>query len=229
MSLVQRDYILRLFEQMGQVIAVVIGLKKDGEPSQALQVMSESMQGLVGFNLEDAEKLSAEDLVQMVRISRSGHSSPGEMVAGQLGVVARILEETAEIYEMQGDPDRADRSRLKALHVYLVILVEERANVDDVRARVTPLLQRVSDYVLPFAISDLFWRFQEQHGDYAGAENTLFELLEATGADGGVANNGIAFYQRLLQKSDAELEAGGLPRDEVEAGLEEMKRLLEPA
>lgn len=225
MSLVQRDYIMRLFEQMGQVIAVVIGLKKDGEPSQALQLMSESMQGLVGFNLEDAEKLSAEDLIQMVRISRSGHSSPGEMVAGQLGVVARLLEETADVHDMQGEADRADRARLKALHVYLVVLVEEQAGIDDLQERVGPLLQRVSDYVLPFAITDLLWRFHEQQGDYSSAEDTLFELLETTGADSGVVGNGIAFYQRLLVRSDDDLAAGGLPREEVEAGLSELEDL----
>lgn len=225
MSLVQRDYILRLFEQMGQVITVVIGLKKDGQPDQALQMVSESPQGLVGFSLEDIEKLSAEDLVQMVRLARSGHSSPGEMVAGQLGAVARLLDEVAEVYDLQGDTERADRSRLKALHIYLTVLVEERAGIDSLADRVAPLLDRLSDYVLPFRVTGLLWRFHEQQGDFARAEDVLFEHIDTTGADGEVVRDGIAFYQRLLAKRDEDLAAGGLPREEVEAGLSELQSL----
>lgn len=223
MSLVQRDYILRLFEQMGQVIAVVVGLKKNGEPTEALRVASDGLHGLVGFKLEDIEQLAAEDIVQLIRLSRSGHASPGEQVAGQLGVVGRVLDEIADIHDIQSEPERADRARLKALHIYLVVLVEEQSGIDDVRAAVGPLVERLSEYVLPFAIADLLWRHYEQQGDFARAEDTLFEMLETGGHDRGVVDNAIAFYQRLLAMPDRDLDIGGLPRDEVLAGLSELE------
>lgn len=223
MSLVQRDYILRLFEQMGQVIAIVIGLKKDGEPTEAIKVVSDALHGLVGFNLDDIERLSAEHLVQMIRIARSGHASPGEMVAGQLGVVGRLLDEVAGVHEMQGDQDRADRARLKALHLYLVVLVEEQVAIDDVSAAVDPLVERLNEFVLPFAVSDLLWRHYEQQGQYAFAEDTIFDLLETSDGDESVVGNGVAFFERLLRKDDADLVAGGLPRDEVVSALAELR------
>jgi hypothetical protein len=223
MSLVQRDYILRLFEQMGQVITVVIGLKKNGEPSEALRVASDGLHGLVGFNLEDIEKLAAEDIVQLIRLSRSGHASPGEQVAGQLGVVGRFLTEIADIHDIQAEPERADRARLKALHIYLVVLVEEQSSIDEVQAAIALLVGQLSGYVLPFAISDMLWRHYEMRGDFARAEDTLFEMLETGGHDQGVVDNAIAFYQRLLEKADNDLEEGGLPRDEVLAGLSELQ------
>jgi hypothetical protein len=34
---------------------------------------------------------------------------------------------------------------------------------------------------------------------------------------------GVDFYARLRQRSDADLAAGNLPRDEVEAGLAEVR------
>ena len=222
MSLVQRDYILRIFEQMGQVVAVVIGLKKNGEPAEAMNVMNGSLQGLVGFDMDVIERLGADDLVQMVRLSRSGSASAAEMVPGQLAVIAGLLAEAAGIYEIQGDPGLADAARIKALHLYLVILTEERLAHDVATGGVAPILEELSEYALPFELTVLLWRYHEQIGDYARAEDCLFELLEEYGVTETVVPHGVAFYQRLLARSDSELASGGLPRDEVEAGLREL-------
>jgi hypothetical protein len=225
MSLVQRDYILRIFEQMGQVVAVVIGLRRNGEPAKAMNVMNDSLQGLVGFDLDDIERLGADDLVQMVRLSRSGSASADEMVPGQLAVIGGFLVEAAEIHDLQDEPARADAARIKALHLYLVILTEERLAHDVALDAVFPLLEQLSNYALPFELTVLLWRFYEQLGDYARAENVLFELLEEYGVTETVIPHGVAFYERLLARSDFELSSGGLPRDEVEAGLRELRTM----
>ena len=47
-------------------------------------------------------------------------------------------------------------------------------------------------------------------------------LLELTGSAKAVITDGIAFYQTLKDKSDEELIAGDLPRDEVERGLQDL-------
>ena len=225
MSLVQRDYILRLFEQMGQVITVVIGLKKDGEPAEAMQVLNRNLQGLVGFDLDDIEHIGAADVVKLVRIARSGSDSVGEVVAGQLTVVAHLLQEAAGVYDLQGEPARADSARLKALHVYLVVLTEENAGLEPAREAIAPLTEQVADYALPYTLTDLLWRYHEQEGNFAQAENCLFELLEGAESDEGTLGRGIAFYSRLLDRSDPELQEGGLPREEVEAGLAELMEM----
>jgi hypothetical protein len=78
---------------------------------------------------------------------------------------------------------------------------------------------------LPFELTVLLWRFYEQNGDFARAENVLFELLEEYGVTETVIPHGVAFYERLLARSDFELSSGGLPRDEVEAGLRELRTM----
>jgi CheY-like chemotaxis protein len=67
-------------------------------------------------------------------------------------------------------------------------------------------------------------RLQEAVGRYADAEDSLFEVIDGDPDDGAAVDQGIAFYQRLLAKEDADLEAGGLPRDEVRAALAELLR-----
>jgi len=73
--------------------------------------------------------------------------------------------------------------------------------------------------------------YYERAGRYADAEDVLYELLTETRTlDAGEfetgADVGAAFYGRLLARADAELGAGGLPREEVEEGrhtLEQMR------
>ncbi len=55
----------------------------------------------------------------------------------------------------------------------------------------------------------------EQLGRFATAEDVLFEMLDR-GDD--VAETGPAFYDRLLAKTETELQDGDLPRNEVEDG-----------
>jgi hypothetical protein len=41
--------------------------------------------------------------------------------------------------------------------------------------------------------------------------------------DGEAVGQGIAFYKRLMMKSDADLRAGNMSREEVEEGLVQMR------
>jgi tetratricopeptide (TPR) repeat protein len=70
--------------------------------------------------------------------------------------------------------------------------------------------------------------FYEQAGQFAKAEDALFSLIEAAPGNTDALAMGAAFYGRLLRLDDGQLAAGGLPREEVEAGLAELKRLLNP-
>jgi hypothetical protein len=71
-------------------------------------------------------------------------------------------------------------------------------------------------------------RVLESLGRYADAEDVLFEAIDDLPADTGLVDAGIAFYQRLLALEDADLETGGLPRDEVRSGLAELLRRQVP-
>ena len=47
-------------------------------------------------------------------------------------------------------------------------------------------------------------------------------MLERTENDPNIATEKRAFYERLLDESDEELEAGELPRDKIEHQLQQM-------
>jgi hypothetical protein len=77
---------------------------------------------------------------------------------------------------------------------------------------------------LPLKTKNKIFRYFEKMGSYARAEDVLFEMVEGEGEENEPASNeiteqGIAFYNRVLKKSDTDLKAGNLSREEVEEGL----------
>jgi len=66
-------------------------------------------------------------------------------------------------------------------------------------------------------------------GDFARAEDALFRVLKLIGPQPEVLSRGRVFYQELLTLDDATLEAGNLPRDEVEESLADIERMIDEA
>ena len=80
----------------------------------------------------------------------------------------------------------------------------------------------MDDYELPITTRTLLFAYYEQRGNYARAEDTLFDLLETDNEvrqTSSLRRRGQAFYTRLRTKSDADLLNGNFSREEVEEGI----------
>lgn len=73
--------------------------------------------------------------------------------------------------------------------------------------------------------------FAELAGRFAQGEDALFKVLRLVGPDPRVVARGRAFYEALGKLDDAQLEAGNLPRDEVEESHAQLLQIaaLRPA
>ncbi len=87
------------------------------------------------------------------------------------------------------------------------------------------ILARLDAYELPVKTKRQVMEYYEKTGRYARAEDLLFELVETEPANAELFTQGLAFYARLQQKSDAELVAGNFSRAEVEEGMEQLAQL----
>jgi hypothetical protein len=67
--------------------------------------------------------------------------------------------------------------------------------------------------------------FAERAGRYAQGEDALFKVLRLVGPDPRVLARGKAFYDKLKTLDDEALEAGNLPRDEVEESYQQLARI----
>jgi tetratricopeptide (TPR) repeat protein len=214
----QRDYILRIAEQVGRVLARVLYNKQQQDYQGAHEFIDEQFRQMLGMGAGFVHSAPVETLLAML-------TSMGALDVERCWLLATLLKADGEIYEAQGDEDGSYYCYLKALNLFLAVLAgdDEQRKLDPV-AEVEGLLYKLSNYELPTSTKMHLLRYFEQTGSFANAENILFELLDADPANDEMKEAGRALYRRLLQLDDATLAAGGLSRDEVEDGLLRLMR-----
>ncbi len=220
--MVRRDYILRMIEQIGVAWAALVkiaGLRASGQYEQVEVLLEGLLRQHLGFGGDTPGRLSADELIALVRLGQSASVDEG-VIAERLLLLGAILRERAELSLAQGQPDEAADFAAKALRVNLTVLVEEEHDDERARTALAPLLGLLSDYAVPASSKEQLWLFHERQGEFASAEDWLFGLLDDEPA---LLPEGIAFYERLSALPDEALRRGDLPRDEVVAALAELR------
>jgi hypothetical protein len=228
---IQRDYILRIIEEIGAVWAHMVMLRRSGKHDEARVELNQTLERLLGFNLRSLGEMPFEKLLATVRFSLSTRATPEE-TAGLLSLLSDLTREGADLLpEVGEDAMLRDGLRMRALQLRLAAVLE---NEDTTRGKsavtfLDELLEQLAEYELPLGVKDQLWRVYELGGAYAKAENWLFDLLEDERMELGPGHvaikRGQAFYDRILILPDAALNAAGLPRDEAEAGLAELHEI----
>ncbi|MEF3355347.1 DUF6483 family protein [Paenibacillus sp. GYB006] len=211
----RRDYLLRMVEEMTNMIGKVFELKQKKKHIEALWELDEWLKRQFRLNSQLLNSLPAEDIIDLFR-QGSG------IEVDQVQQVARILEEEGEIYQDQGHTDEGLIRYMKALHLYLYCMLNG-ANPDILQApvRIQQLYVKVKGYELPDKTERLSALYREEIGQYAEAENSWYRLVDR---DEQYKEEARVFYQRLLKLEDGILKQGGLPRQEVEEGLYHLQR-----
>lgn len=109
--MIQRDYVLRLIDQMIRAILAILGLRKAGQFEEAQIRIGDTFKKLLGLDADLVESLAVVDLKRL--LSTSGEPDPGKC-----SVAARLLEEQALVYEAKGQTPAAQEIRRKALELY---------------------------------------------------------------------------------------------------------------
>lgn len=71
--------------------------------------------------------------------------------------------------------------------------------------------------------------FYEKQDEFADAESALFKAIEVVGNHPQILLRAKAFYEQCRKLADNKLEAGNLPREEVDEGYEEILERIEQA
>ncbi|UVI31649.1 DUF6483 family protein [Paenibacillus spongiae] len=209
----QRDYFMRMIEQMSVVVGQVMGLRRERKQEEALLVIDELLDREFRLNAKLIRSLSDRDLIAMM--TRSGIVETANVYA-----IARLLKEEGDLNEELGRPERSFPSRLKALHLFIrLALLDAPAVLKTPTEEADELLARLGEYELPVETKQLILEWHEAERRYDLAENVLYELMEDSVLTKEDADE---FYRRLLLLPDEWLEAGGLPRDEI---IDGQKRL----
>ncbi|HXC37127.1 MAG TPA: DUF6483 family protein [Candidatus Acidoferrales bacterium] len=216
--MIRRDYLLRQLEQFVVVLEKLAGLGKAGKWDEASSVAGSQFKALAGA--EPAELLAMSDTDLIAHLSE-GNTSYG--IHERFSMVARLFKENGDILRAQGRIEESHACYLKGLHLLLDAIADDpTAPRPDFLPTVEAFVIGLHDSSLNLETNAMLMRHYEQLREYAKAEDSLFNMLDAEPGNVELLDFGIRFYERLLRTDDEALELGNLPRAEVEAGLVEL-------
>lgn len=213
----ERDYYIRLLTQAGLILGKVMGLREQNRQQDALVVMDEFLGKELRLRSRLAIGLTDEDLLSMLTVT-------GAPNAESINVVAAFLQAEGELFSDLGRTEDSVPRFTKALRLNVYMLRHDMELEGwDIHARIVRILEALADYQLDSATLKAVWYWHEASGRFSAAEDLLYELQEAGDV---TADEGNAFYNRLTGHEEIALEAGGLPRDEMEEGRRQWNALM---
>lgn len=212
------DYIMRMIRQFGQVVTYVLGLRRRRDFALALISTDEAVRDRLGIGSEALAERSEREILALIRFrDRDG------LWREEAAYIAALLYAEAVIYAERDDAARSAARALRALQLLAEAALDAPDPLPDYAPPRAELLALLRDYAIPARTRAALLQLCEQQGDYAGAEDQLFHLLDERPGDAELRAAGLAFYERLLARDDDTLAAGGLPRAEALAGLAEIR------
>jgi tetratricopeptide (TPR) repeat protein len=155
----QKDYILRIAEDVGRALAQIIYHQDIQDYQGALNLIDELFKQTVGAGSGFIHAISEETLLAMLTLL-------GIVNLEKALLIATLLKAEGDIYEDQGNPDAAYDSYLKSLNLFLEIFVRDDKLHDlHVFPQVEELLGKLEDYELPLNTRRLLSQYYEQIGE----------------------------------------------------------------
>ncbi|MFH0988696.1 MAG: DUF6483 family protein [bacterium] len=215
--MIERDYILRIINDLARVLSKVLLHKENKRYDEAQRDMTAAGKLLLGADPAFLDALSTDELIRLLRLS-------DRFDIEKCLLMAELLRERGEVAMLQQHEAEGVRGLIRSLTLYLELHSEFRDTLPkEISLRVSQLITSLAEFELP---ADLQWRlvrYYELQGQFARAEDTLFQLL---GMDASYYDEAKKFYNRLAVKTDEELERGNLPREELKSGLASIEQLF---
>jgi hypothetical protein len=207
----RRDYLLRMIERLAQIIARILEQKDLKSADDVLLEIDRAGRMFAGLDRTMISSFSTEDLISLMHAGGTFDTNKCLAIA-ELQYAEGLVHETCH-------NESEWKLRFQRSLRFLLEAVTEDLNIPagayDERIRI--LVQKLHDTVPPPALQKRLFHYYEGRGEFAKAEDVLYELLETNPEES--QNDGIVFYKRLLLKTDDELDRGNLPRKEIEDGL----------
>ena len=209
---IKDDFLTRMTERLEQTLVEVERLTQEGRTDEALGHINTAYRESTGSDAQMVHRLSTLDLLNLL-------STTGVLEVEKCLLMAELFYAEAQVKASQGLSVGA-QDYLKMLELYLHALIGEAGLIPFYEAKVAQLIG-VFD-ALPLSTERRVFRYNALKGDFASAEDRLFEMLERTSSP-ELLEEGLEFYTHLLTLPDEKLEAGNLPRDEVEESLASLR------
>jgi hypothetical protein len=218
--MIRRDYILRMIEEFLKALSRIESLKRSRSFDEAGEAVNDEMRRLIGTDAQAAVRLSETELLaKLVRDEAT------LVVRHKTLLVTTLLKEAGDLAVRDGRAEEGRAFHLKSLNLLLQVFASgEIEDYPEFVPKVELLTAALRDAPLPAPTVAVLMQHCERIGEFARAEDALYVLFDQLGETPEVLDFGLAFFTRLAARSDDALEAGGLPRAEMESDQADLKR-----
>ena len=78
--MIERDYIMRMIQQLSQALVRILFLKSQKEYPEALSEIRKASRTILGADLDVLQRLSDRQMIDLLLQTRMAHPSPGRLV-----------------------------------------------------------------------------------------------------------------------------------------------------
>lgn len=218
-AMFSEDYIKRLIKVASDAMLEAIGFKSVGRYQEALNVLDQMLEEVVGMKAGLIHRLDDASLLSALT------NEEDELDLDRLIIVADLVKAEGDIHAEQGKSQTAYWSYLRAFNLYLeVVLNMEAEDISEPVEKIEALLPLLRDSDLPAETLFAWFAYDERVGNYARGVHVLERMAQIPGLGSEMQDELKAYYQRLLEKSNAELEKGGLSTVQVNQRLANFDR-----
>ncbi len=213
------DWLMRIIKQSARMMGNILKNIQSGSLDSAQQQIDEALDEYVGIDSSTAEFMSPPEM--MARLGT------GEMAgSGKLIFLTDLLRAEAMICDAEEDETGAYNRRIKALDIRLELAVGRDMTNADFDATIDNLIDELDEYELPTPILEKLFGYYEKSQQYDMAADALDDLIEGDHhTSENMVDAGLSFYERLLRKSDTELNVGNFSREEVKTGFDALWKM----
>ena len=208
------DWIMKIISQANSIMARILSALTE-DTVEAQKLIDEVFEQFVESTSAEINQLSAENLINQF----SGDGSEG---IGRLILIADLLRAESAIQNEAGNENEAVGRLLKALDIRLSLAIGHDMINAHLDGNIDQLVDQLQEYELPTHTAQSLFNYYERTTHFDKAEDMLHELIDDHITNENMLEEGLAFYERLLRKNDTELKTGNLPRDEAQAGFDEL-------
>ena len=211
------DYLLRIIRQATAVFARIIGLKRAEQYQEALQVIDQTLEQLLGIDAEMIRLLDDESLYSLLTKDEG-------LDLEKLEFVADLFKEEGDIRKLQNQIDESINCYIRSLNYYLIIGINSESSPPiKLSQKIDELIQELdADAFKEQTLLNLY-SYYENVKEYAKAGNMLSRIVTPNDSKAFVVDEMKSFYKRLLEKSAKELADGEMSRVEIQNKLKELE------
>jgi hypothetical protein len=210
------DYLVRRIMQFAMVMARIFGLKKAGDYPEALQEIDQSLEQLLGMNIELIKIMDEESVHRIL-------TQNGQMDLEKLRLIAELYYAEGEIFFLQNNRLQSEDSYLRSLNQYLYLrLNAETPRPDEVSERIDALVRKLGDCDYPDKTRFDLFCYYENNEQYAEAEQMITRLAARPEPDPNAKSELSSFYARLLELDPEVLQANGMSRVQIQNKINDL-------